>query len=74
MSVGSGRGICEVCRREVGKLETAAYFESGWTIERSKGTNALFHRQRDKNRIAHEGCIRSYAYRDQVSMDLGSAA
>ena len=59
------KGICEVCDKEVGGSERAAYPVEGWEYERKKtlggpvtgGQNHVVMKKRLPNRVAHATCI-----------------
>lgn len=74
MSVGTGRGVCEVCGKPITNPENAAEPVAGWAPLRRKGANQIILQTRIKGRIAHISCLKTQAYRDQTTLNFESAA
>ena len=73
--IGSYRGLCEFCKREVTTQDRGAYRIRGWEFERQAGgANQVVGKERQPNRIAHATCVQAAVrqerrgLRDQMSL------
>lgn len=73
--IGSFRGMCEFCRKEVRSGDRAAHRVRGWEYERQAGgANQIVGKERQPNRIAHATCVtadiraQKRGHRDQMSL------
>lgn len=58
--LGSFRGTCEFCKREVSSADRAGFRVRGWELERSQGgMNHVVGKERQPDRIAHALCVAS---------------
>ena len=73
--IGSFRGTCEFCKKEVRSGDRGAYRVRGWEPERQAGgANQILGKERQPNRIAHLTCVQAAirkerrGIRDQMSL------
>jgi hypothetical protein len=54
------KGVCEICGKEIGAVESSAVPITGWVSERKGGgANAVIGKVVIPNRVAHTVCLKS---------------